>query len=162
MSVLGKEVMRKIIITFSACVFYCLFAFTLLGQSKPDTCEVIFVDQQAANKVLGSLTANTTREEMEEKTKAAVQILGRFPRAEGEEALTNKSFPIPDTNLIATASVMYTDFHQQSFLRGHPPKVIWVRLGNCSTSDVEALLRKYAKDIEEFHGDEVESLLVLS
>lgn len=25
------------------------------------------------------------------------------------------------------------EFHQRSFLRGFPPKIIWVRLGNCST-----------------------------
>ena len=26
------------------------------------------------------------------------------------------------------------DFHQRSLLFGHPPKVIWVRLGNCSVA----------------------------
>jgi predicted nuclease of predicted toxin-antitoxin system len=30
-----------------------------------------------------------------------------------------------------------SDLHQRSFVFGHPPKIIWVRLGNCSTSDVE-------------------------
>ena len=34
-----------------------------------------------------------------------------------------------------------SDFHQVSFLRGPPPKVIWIRRGNCSTVDIEALLR---------------------
>jgi predicted nuclease of predicted toxin-antitoxin system len=29
------------------------------------------------------------------------------------------------------------DFHQMSFLLGPPPQVVWVRLGNCSTRDVE-------------------------
>ena len=33
-----------------------------------------------------------------------------------------------------------SDMHDRSFLYGYPPKVIWVRLGNCSTSDVEKLL----------------------
>lgn len=33
-----------------------------------------------------------------------------------------------------------SDMHDRSFLFGYPPKVIWVRLGNCSTSDVEKLL----------------------
>src|SRR5262245_45840228 len=27
------------------------------------------------------------------------------------------------------------DFHQLSFLYGAPPKVVWVRLGNCTTAD---------------------------
>src|SRR5438105_127783 len=34
-----------------------------------------------------------------------------------------------------------TDFQQRALLHGHPPKVIWVRLGNCATSAVETLLR---------------------
>jgi predicted nuclease of predicted toxin-antitoxin system len=29
-----------------------------------------------------------------------------------------------------------SDMHQRSFMFGHPPKVVWVRLGNCSTADV--------------------------
>ena len=29
------------------------------------------------------------------------------------------------------------DFHQRSFLFGYPPKVIWLKLGNCTTSEVE-------------------------
>ena len=33
------------------------------------------------------------------------------------------------------------DFHHLSFLRGAPPKVIGIALGNCSTSAVEMLLR---------------------
>ena len=30
-----------------------------------------------------------------------------------------------------------SDFHQRSLVFGHPPKVIWLRLGNCSTTDIE-------------------------
>lgn len=29
------------------------------------------------------------------------------------------------------------DFHQRSFVLGFPPKVMWVRLGNCTTAEVE-------------------------
>ena len=54
------------------------------------------------------------------------------------------------------------DFRQRSFLRGAPPKVIWVRLGNCRTSDVEALLRARAGDIASFAIDPQASLLVLT
>lgn len=28
------------------------------------------------------------------------------------------------------------DFEQRSILLGHPPKVIWLRLGNCKSEDV--------------------------
>jgi predicted nuclease of predicted toxin-antitoxin system len=42
------------------------------------------------------------------------------------------------------------DFRQRSFLFGPPPKVIWVRLGNCTTADVEALLRARYADVSNF------------
>ncbi|MDZ7957287.1 MAG: DUF5615 family PIN-like protein [Aulosira sp. DedQUE10] len=32
------------------------------------------------------------------------------------------------------------DFNELSVLRGFPPKVIWIRRGNCSTSQIEELL----------------------
>ena len=42
------------------------------------------------------------------------------------------------------------DFRQRSFLFGHPPKIVWLRVGNCSTKAIEALLRSRAADIEAF------------
>lgn len=42
------------------------------------------------------------------------------------------------------------DFHRLSVLRGAPPKVVWLRLGNCSTDDVAVTLRKYGADIRSF------------
>ena len=54
------------------------------------------------------------------------------------------------------------DFRQRSFLRGHPPKVIWVRLGNCRTKDVEVLLRTRQTDVQSFLEDPQTALLVLS
>jgi predicted nuclease of predicted toxin-antitoxin system len=53
------------------------------------------------------------------------------------------------------------DFHQRSFLYGHPPKVVWVRLGNCSTADVLALLRRSQARLQAFAGHELSSFLVL-
>ncbi len=43
-----------------------------------------------------------------------------------------------------------TDFHQRSFLFGGPPKVIWIRLGNCSTDDIARLLRQHHADLLAF------------
>jgi len=53
------------------------------------------------------------------------------------------------------------DFRQRSFLEGLPPKVIWVRLGNCSSQDIEDLLAR-ARDITEFLADEEKSFFALS
>ena len=55
-----------------------------------------------------------------------------------------------------------SDFHQRSFLYGHPPKVIWLRIGNCKTTDIEHLLRRHFDDIERFHRDEEATFLALS
>lgn len=55
-----------------------------------------------------------------------------------------------------------SDMHERSFIFGYPPKIIWVRLGNCSTSDVENLLRREFSAIETFYQDDYASFLALS
>ena len=55
-----------------------------------------------------------------------------------------------------------SDFHQRSFLYGFPPKVIWVRLGNCSTADVERVLRTNFDIIKLFYEDKYATFLSLS
>lgn len=54
------------------------------------------------------------------------------------------------------------DFRQRSFLRGAPPKVIWTRLGNCTTADVERALRDRFAMIAAFAEDEMAALLVVA
>jgi predicted nuclease of predicted toxin-antitoxin system len=54
------------------------------------------------------------------------------------------------------------DMHQRSFLFGAPPKVVWVRLGNCSTTDIENLLRRHFDTIRVFYTDEYASFLSIS
>ena len=54
-----------------------------------------------------------------------------------------------------------SDFHQQSFLRGHPPKVVWVRVGNCSTNAIISLLRLHHDAVLKFEQDETVSFLTL-
>ncbi len=54
------------------------------------------------------------------------------------------------------------DMHDRSLLFGFPPKVIWVRLGNCSTRQVEALLRQDLDTIQRFFADDYASFLALS
>jgi predicted nuclease of predicted toxin-antitoxin system len=43
-----------------------------------------------------------------------------------------------------------SDLGELAILRGAPPKVLWLRIGNCSTPAVEQLLRARARDVEEF------------
>jgi len=53
------------------------------------------------------------------------------------------------------------DFSDRSALLGHPPKVIWIRLGNCTTGEIESALRRHHQRIDNFGADEELSLLVV-
>lgn len=53
------------------------------------------------------------------------------------------------------------DFQQRSLLYGAPPKFIWLRVGNCSTSEIESLLRRSSPLIHTFLLDSEESHLIL-
>lgn len=53
------------------------------------------------------------------------------------------------------------DMHDLSLVFGNPPKVIWIRLGNCSTLQVENLLRRNFDAISLFYQDRYLSLLAL-
>ena len=54
-----------------------------------------------------------------------------------------------------------SDFHQRCFLYGHPPKVIWVRLGNCTTEEIQELIESSLNAIKEFGADEASAFLIL-
>ena len=53
------------------------------------------------------------------------------------------------------------DFHRLSVLRGAPPKVIWIRTGNCATADVARLLRFRAEQIARFVEEDEATFLAL-
>jgi predicted nuclease of predicted toxin-antitoxin system len=54
-----------------------------------------------------------------------------------------------------------SDFNDLSILIGFPPKVIWIQIGNCTTSDIEILLRNYYEVIVEFESDYNSGILLL-
>jgi len=53
------------------------------------------------------------------------------------------------------------DFSHRCRLRGHPPKVVWLRIGNGPTADAEELLRSHQEEILAFAADPSKSLLTL-
>jgi predicted nuclease of predicted toxin-antitoxin system len=53
------------------------------------------------------------------------------------------------------------DFHRLSLLLGAPPKVIWIRRGNCSTEEIAQLLRQRHAHIEHFAEQEEVTFLEL-
>lgn len=50
------------------------------------------------------------------------------------------------------------DYRELSIALGHPPKVIWIRLDNCPTSDVAALLRERYDELMAFDQDSATAL----
>ncbi|BAZ14696.1 hypothetical protein NIES4071_65400 [Calothrix sp. NIES-4071] len=53
------------------------------------------------------------------------------------------------------------DFSELCLLQGFPPKIIWIRRGNCKTADIEAILRSHYDDIENLNNDEKVGVLRL-
>lgn len=60
--------------------------------------------------------------------------------------------------LIVTKDV---DFNELSALRGFPPKVIWLCLGNCTTAAIESLLRGHQATIQQLSDDPDTATLAL-
>ena len=54
-----------------------------------------------------------------------------------------------------------SDFQDRAVLHGYPPKFSWVRAENCSTREIENLLRAGARVIKQFIEQDPESYLVL-
>ena len=54
------------------------------------------------------------------------------------------------------------DFRQLSFLLGHPPKVVWLNVGNAGTRELGALLTSNRAGLLSFDENTEESLLILT
>ncbi len=55
-----------------------------------------------------------------------------------------------------------SDFQQRSLLHGHPPKLVWLRVGNCTRQRLVQLITSHEADIRALGLDPFESVLVLS
>ena len=53
------------------------------------------------------------------------------------------------------------DFHRLSVTRGAPPKVVWLRLGNCTTDEVAHVIRHHVTDLRHFAEQEEATVLEL-
>ena len=54
-----------------------------------------------------------------------------------------------------------SDFHERSLLAGCPPKVVWIRRGNCSTTNIAEILGLHAEDIQRLDKDDDAAVLIL-
>ena len=53
------------------------------------------------------------------------------------------------------------DYDQLNVLRGSPPKVLWLQIGNCTTWQLEALLRARFAEIDAFGREPLLGTLAL-
>ncbi len=53
------------------------------------------------------------------------------------------------------------DYNELLILLGFPPKIIWIRRGNCSTNKIENILRKHYLDIQDLNNTESLGLLTM-
>ncbi len=60
--------------------------------------------------------------------------------------------------LIVTKDAEFSDL---CMLLGFPPKVIWIRRGNCMTSDIEMILRRHYSDVKALKEDQTMGVLTL-
>ena len=53
------------------------------------------------------------------------------------------------------------DYSDLSVLSGYPPKVIWIRRGNCKTGEIASLLRSEYEAIKDLYEDAALGILTL-
>lgn len=95
-------------VPLATCLFLLLTS-TTLAQGTPDACHVYLIDQKIAEKAFDKLDQAKDQKEQIALMSEGVTILGQFSTVHGEEELTTKTFRIPRSRLIITASVFYTD-----------------------------------------------------
>jgi predicted nuclease of predicted toxin-antitoxin system len=54
-----------------------------------------------------------------------------------------------------------SDFAERSVLANEPPKIVWIRLGNCTTADIEERLRSAHEVVRAFLERNEETCLML-
>ena len=83
-----------------------------------------------------------------------IHLLG-FDQADDEEVWV---YARREGFLIVTKDA---DFSDLCLLFGFPPKVIWIRRGNCETKEIEAILRRHHEEIVGLDASEFIGVLAL-
>ncbi len=54
-----------------------------------------------------------------------------------------------------------SDLHEKSLLKGYPPKVVWIRRGNCTIKQIDEILLNHKADIEKLIASKDKAFLIL-
>ncbi len=96
-------------------------------------------------KWLADLFPNSSHVNNHFMTRAGDGVIWEFARANGYTLVTKDA-----------------DYRDMRLLRGHPPKVIWLRVANRPDREIENLLRSHAQAILDFETDASVSMLTLA
>jgi predicted nuclease of predicted toxin-antitoxin system len=87
------------------------------------------------------------------------KIIGHFPESahvsdcglmDSEDSVVWNYAKINNYSIVTFDS----DFYDISLINGHPPKIIWLRLGNITTDELAGILIENRGDIDRFLHDE--------
>jgi hypothetical protein len=99
--------MKNRLFTYAALILIFTPAFAV-GQTLSDYCHVYLIDMKVAKKAARKYPTGNDQEDAK-LLASGITIVGRFSPKIGEEELTTKTYPLPGTDQIITASVFYTD-----------------------------------------------------
>src|SRR5687768_11273568 len=54
------------------------------------------------------------------------------------------------------------DFYHRALMGAPPPKLVWLRIGNCTRDLLLSVLVRHRQDIEAFGADAAQAVLILS
>jgi predicted nuclease of predicted toxin-antitoxin system len=69
-----------------------------------------------------------------------------------------RSYAEKNDFIIVTKDVDYSDLYM---LFGFPPRIIWIRRGNCSTATIEQILRNHFADIKDLSENSTIGILTV-
>jgi hypothetical protein len=99
--------MKNRLFTYAALILF-FTPVLAVGQNLSDYCHVYLIDMEVAKKAARKYPTGNDQEDAKLLV-SGITIVGRFSPKIGEEELTTKTYPVPGTGQIITASVFYTD-----------------------------------------------------
>lgn len=99
--------------------------------------------------------------------KLVAQLAAEFPQSVHIDTLGLRGHADAEIRAVAAARgyllvTKDSDFLELTLLHGHPPKVVWLRVGNSGTLAIAGLLRRNGPRVAAFAASAEESLLELS
>lgn len=127
------------------------------GQSVSDSCHVYSVDVLTARKALERFESTGDDEKDRKALEAGTTILGNFSAKVGEEVLTTKTYRLPRSRLIVTASVFYTD-ESMAWPGGRDSILLGLAISEKAQADATAALNNAVAEVA--YGDHFAAIRV--